>query len=226
MYRIYLVEDDETIIGALKRQLERWDYLVRAAEDFGQIAGEYQAFDPHLTLIDISLPFYNGYYWCGEIRKFSKAPIIFISSASDDMNQVMALSMGADDFIAKPFHMEVLTAKVQALLRRSYDFTGDPNILSCGAATLDLKAAALRYGEGLLELSRNELRILELLFERQGEAVSREDLMSRLWETENFIDDNTLTVNVTRLRRKLEGLGLDGFIRTKKGLGYQIGGEA
>lgn len=226
MYRIYLVEDDETITGALKRQLEHWDYLVRTAEDFGQVAAEYQAFDPHLTLIDISLPFYNGYYWCGEIRKFSKAPIIFISSASDDMNQVMALSMGADDFIAKPFHMEVLTAKVQALLRRSYAFIGDPNILSCGAVTLDLKAAALRYGEELLALSRNELRILELLFERQGEAVSREDLMGRLWETENFIDDNTLTVNVTRLRRKLEGLGLDGFIRTKKGLGYQIGGEA
>lgn len=226
MYRIYLVEDDETITRTLQRQLEKWDYLVKPAEDFSRIGEEFKAFSPHLTLMDISLPFYNGYYWCSEIRKFSQSPIVFISSASDDMNLVMALNMGADDFIAKPFHMEVVTAKIGALLRRAYHFGGDPDLLSCGDVALDLKGTALVYGDQRLELSRNEFRILQLLLERQGQPVSRDELIGRLWETENFIDDNTLTVNMTRLRRKLAGVGLSDFIVTKKGFGYQAGGAS
>lgn len=224
MYRIYLVEDDETITQTLRRQLEKWDYLVKPAEDFSRVLEEFKAFGPHLTLMDISLPFYNGYYWCGEIRKISQSPIIFISSAGDDMNLVMALNMGADDFIPKPFHMDVVTAKIGALLRRTYDFGGDPNLLTCGDVALDLKGAALVYGTKRLELSRNEFRILQLLLERQGQPVSRDELIGRLWETENFIDDNTLTVNMTRLRRKLGGIGLGDFVVTKKGFGYEIGG--
>lgn len=222
MYRIYLVEDDETIAGALQRQLEKWGFLVQPAEDFGRIIEEFRAFQPHLVLLDISLPFYDGYYWCGELRRISQTPIIFLSSAGDDLNQVMALSMGADDFIPKPFRMELAVAKIKALLRRTYDFSGDPELLEAGDVALDLRSAELVYGENRLELSRNEFRILQLLMERRGQVVSREALMSRLWETDSFIDDNTLTVNMTRLRRKLADQGLSDFILTKKGMGYLV----
>ena len=222
MYRIYLVEDDETIAGALQRQLEKWGFLVHPAEDFGRITEEFRAFQPHLVLLDISLPFYDGYYWCGELRRISQTPIIFLSSAGDDLNQVMALSMGADDFIPKPFRMELAVAKIKALLRRAYDFAGDPELLEVGDVALDLRSAELVYGGNRLELSRNEFRILQLLMERRGQVVSREALMSRLWETDSFIDDNTLTVNMTRLRRKLADQGISDFILTKKGMGYLV----
>ena len=163
-------------------------------------------------LLDIYLPFFNGYHWCTEIRKISQVPIIFLSSASDNMNIVMAMNMGGDDFIAKPFDLEVLTAKVQALLRRTYDFAADTGRLD----------ATLSYGEERLDLSRNEYRILQVLLENRGRTVSRETLMQKLWETDSFVDENTLSVNMNRLRRKLDGMGLEGFIRTKKGLGYLV----
>ncbi len=220
--RIYLVEDDAVIAGAVARHMEAWGCRVKAAEDFSNILEEFRSFAPQLVLLDIYLPFFNGYHWCTEIRKISRVPIIFLSSASDNMNIVMAMNMGGDDFIAKPFDLEVLTAKVQALLRRSYDFAADPGRLEHRGAVLDLRDATLSYGEEKLDLSRNEYRILQVLLENRGRTVSREALMQKLWETDSFVDENTLSVNMNRLRRKLDGMGLEGFIRTKKGLGYLV----
>lgn len=221
-YRIMIVEDDAAITGVLERQLAKWGCGVRAVTDFNGVLELFQSYRPHLVLLDISLPFFDGYYWCGEIRKISKTPIIFISSAGDDMNLVMALSLGADDFIAKPFRLEVVTARVQALLRRTYAFGGEPERLTRGGATLNLADATLDYGGAAVDLTKNEFKILQVLMSRHGATVSRETLMERLWETDCFIDDNTLTVNITRLRRKLEGAGLRDFIVTKKGMGYRI----
>ncbi len=220
MYSIMIVEDDEVISQVLSRQLRRWGYQVQAAEDFETVLEQFQALEPDLVLLDISLPFFNGYHWCTEIRKFSKVPILFISSAKDNMSMVMALSMGADDFIAKPFDLDVAVAKVQALLRRAYDFGPQASKLEYRGAELSLGDATLSYKGQALELSKNEFKILQILLENQGHVVSREGIIRQLWQNESFIDDNTLTVNVTRLRKKLEDAGLSGWIITKKGLGY------
>lgn len=222
MYRILIVEDDATIVEVLERQLGGWHYIVRSVRHFDKVMEEFGAFEPHLILLDITLPFYNGYYWCTEIRKKSRVPIVFISSAGDDMSLVTAIHMGADDFIPKPFRMDVAVAKIQAILRRTYDFGTDPQALSHRGVTLYLQDATLQVGEKRVELSKNEFRILQVLLENKGRTVSREELMQRLWETESFIDDNTLTVNVTRLRKRLESVGVTDFIRTKKGLGYIV----
>ena len=222
MYRVFVVEDDPVICGAICANMDSWGFEARAAEDFGNVMAEFAAFDPQLVLLDISLPRYSGYHWCAEIRKVSKVPVMFISSASDKMNIVMAMNMGADDFIAKPFDLEVLTAKVQALLRRAYDFAGTGKVLECSGAVLDLNAGTLSYGSELVQLSKNELRILQALMEKHGSVVTRDELMLRLWQTDSFVDENTLTVNVTRLRRRLEGIGLGELIKTRKGLGYVI----
>ena len=220
--KIYLVEDDAVIAAAVARHMEAWGCQVRIAQDFSNILEEFRVFGPQLVLLDIYLPFFNGYHWCTEIRKISQVPIIFLSSASDNMNIVMAMNMGGDDFIAKPFDLEVLTAKVQALLRRTYDFAADTGRLEHRGAVLNLRDATLSYGEEKLDLSRNEYRILRVLLENRGRTVSREALMQKLWETDSFVDENTLSVNMNRLRRKLDGMGLEGFIRTKKGLGYLV----
>ena len=220
--KIYLVEDDAVIAAAVARHMEAWGCQVRIAQDFSNILEEFRTFGPQLVLLDIYLPFFNGYHWCTEIRKISQVPIIFLSSASDNMNIVMAMNMGGDDFIAKPFDLEVLTAKVQALLRRTYDFAADTGRLEHRGAVLNLRDATLSYGEEKLDLSRNEYRILQVLLENRGRTVSRETLMQKLWETDSFVDENTLSVNMNRLRRKLDGMGLEGFIRTKKGLGYLV----
>ena len=222
MYKIFLIEDDEAIAGALMARLTAWGWEARKARDFTRVLEELREFEPHLVLLDIGLPFRNGYHWCTEIRRFSKVPVIFLSSASDNMNIVMAMSMGGDDFIPKPFDLDVLTAKIQALLRRTYDFGAAAPLLECGGAVLDTGDNTLRYQGRKLELTRNEYRILQVLLEQKGRTVSRDTLMRKLWETDSFVDENTLTVNMTRLRRKLEGLGLTDFIRTKKGLGYLL----
>ena len=219
--KIFLVEDDAVIAAAIKKHLAGWGYEVRCAGDFQHVMEAFDAFQPHLVLLDISLPFFNGYHWCGEIRKVSKAPLLFLSSAADNMNVVMAVSMGGDDFVPKPFDLEVLTAKIQALLRRSYDFAAAP-VLSRGGVTLDLSAAVVECGGKKLDLSRNEFRILQVLMENASRAVSRETLMLRLWETDSFVDENTLSVNINRLRRKLSGIGLTDFVKTKKGFGYLV----
>ncbi len=222
MYRIFVVEDDPVICRSVCANMASWGFEARAAEDFGNIMAEFAAFDPQLVLLDISLPRYSGYHWCAEIRKVSKVPVMFISSASDNMNIVMAMNMGADDFIAKPFDLEVLTAKVQALLRRAYDFAGTGKVLECSGAVLDLNAGTLSYGSEQVQLTKNELRIMQALMEKHGSVVTRDELMLRLWQTDSFVDENTLTVNVTRLRRRLEGIGLGELIKTRKGLGYVI----
>lgn len=220
MYRIFIVEDDAIIAREMKQHLETWGNEIAIAAKFADLMPELIAFDPQLVLMDIKLPYFNGYHWCSEIRKISKVPVIFLSSASDTMDIIMAISMGGDDFIAKPFDLHVLTAKVQALLRRTYDFAGTATLLEHKGAMLNLSNASLTYHKQQIELTKNELRILQLLWEHKGKAVSREALMTHLWETDSYIDDNTLTVNITRLRRKLEGIGLADLISTKKGLGY------
>lgn len=220
--KVFIVEDDQVIAAAVAEQLAAWGYEVLRAGDFRNVLGEFADFDPQLVLLDIGLPFYNGYHWCSQIRRQSRVPIIFISSASDNMNIVMAMNMGADDFIAKPFDLNVLMAKVQALLRRTYDFGGSSRLIQHKGAVLNLDDGSLSVEDKKLELTKNEFRILQVLMENKGRAVSRDTLMQRLWETDSFVDENTLTVNVARLRRKLESCGLEGFILTKKGQGYMV----
>ncbi len=222
MYRIFIVEDDAVIAQALAGALTQWGYEVKTAENFQNITEEFTLFQPHLVLMDIGLPFFNGYHWCSEIRRRSKTPIVFISSASDNMNIVMAINMGGDDFITKPFDLNVAVAKVQAMLRRTYDFQGQTNVLEHRGAILNLGDATLEYQGKKIDLTKNEFKILQLLLENKGHTVERDAIMQRLWESESFIDDNTLSVNMTRLRRKLEDLGLGQFILTKKGVGYLI----
>ena len=223
MYRILIVEDDPVIAGAVCERLESWGLETRRARDYGAVMEEFAAFGPQLVLLDVSLPRYSGYHWCAEIRKVSKVPVMFISSAAEKMNIVMAMNMGADDFVAKPFDLDVLMAKVQALLRRSYDFGAPSRLLDCGGgALLDPASGTVTAGGVRLELTKNELRILQALAEKRGSVVTREELMLRLWQTDSFVDENTLTVNVTRLRRRLAELGLGELIKTRKGLGYII----
>ena len=223
MYRVLIVEDDRSIAQSVREAAAAWGFDARCAENFRDVAGEFAAFAPHLVLMDIGLPFFDGYYWCREIRRASSVPIIFLSSASENMNIVMAMNMGGDDFIAKPFDLSVLIAKMQALLRRAYDFTPAAPELEHRGARLDTGAQALVYGGEKISLSKNEYRILFSLMEAGGKVVSREKLMEKLWETDSFVDENTLTVNVNRLRKKLDAAGLPGFITTKFGVGYQVG---
>ena len=222
MYKLFIIEDDAGIADAIRRQAELWGLEVRCVQDFRNVLGEFAAFEPHIVLLDITLPFFNGYHWCGELRRHSSVPIIFISSASDNMNLVMAMNMGADDFIAKPFDQGVLIAKVQAMLRRAYDFAGHMPVLECRGAFLNLENNTLQYGDAVIELTKNEHRILSLLMENKGAIVSRERLMDALLESDCYVDDNTLSVNVNRLRKKLEASGLENFIGTKFGVGYFI----
>ena len=223
MYRLWIVEDDKGIAEAIKVQAEQWDMQVRCVQDFRNVMTEFAEFDPHIVLLDISLPFFNGYHWCSEIRKVSKVPIIFISSASDNLNMVMAMNLGADDFIAKPFDQSVLMAKLQALLRRTYDFGAAQPVLEHKGALLGTGDSTLTYNGEKISLSKNEFRILSVLLKNKGKVVSREKLMQALWETDSFVDENTLSVNVNRLRKRLGAAGLDDFITTKFGVGYLIG---
>lgn len=222
-YRLFIVEDDPGIARAVKEQAELWDLEPRCAADFRRVLDEFSAFQPHIVLLDVKLPCFDGYHWCREIRRVSQAPILFLSSASDGMNQVMAMSLGADDFLPKPFSQEVLIAKLHALLRRSYDYSAAPPLLEHRGAALDTGAQLLRCPGGPVPLTKNECRILLCLLEHRGKTVSREKLMERLWENDAFIDDNTLTVNVARLRKKLDAAGLSGFIETRIGTGYALG---
>lgn len=222
MYKILIVEDDSTISEQIGKYLNRWGYETACAEDFENVLQQFISFDPQLVLLDIGLPFYNGYYWCSEIRKISQIPVVFISSASDNMNIVMAMNMGGDDFIMKPFDLEVLLAKVQAILRRTYSFQKQSSVMEYGNVILNLTDMSLLYQGTRVELSKNEFRILQILYEHAGNTVSRENIMKRLWDNECFVDDNTLTVNMNRLRKKLEEMGIHDFILTKKGVGYQL----
>lgn len=222
MYRIFIVEDDTIIANALSAHLSKWDYDIKCAGDFKNIMEGFASFDPQIVLLDIMLPFFNGFHWCQEIRKVSKVPIIFLSSAGDNMNIVMAMNMGGDEFIEKPFDLNVVTAKIQAVLRRAYSFQGGSQVMEYKGLLLNLGDASAAYKEQRLALTKNEFRILQILLENSGKIVSRDTIITGLWESDEFIDDNTLTVNVSRLRKKMEELGLFGFIKTKKGIGYII----
>lgn len=223
MYRILIVEDDAGIAGAIREQLEMYQMQAQCVTDFRNVLGDFAAFQPHLVLLDIKLPCFHGYHWCSEIRKASKVPMIFISSASDSMNIVTAMNMGADDFIAKPFDQNVLMAKVQALLRRTYDFGASVSVLEHRGALLNTEDGTLSYQDAKIPLTKNEFRILLTLMRAKGKIVSRERLMEALWETDDFVDEAALTVNVGRLRKKLDTAGLSDFIATKHGVGYLIG---
>lgn len=222
MYRILIVEDDDVISDAILKSLISWGFEAKPVSDFRNVLTEFKSFEPQLVLMDISLPFFNGYHWCSEIRKISSVPVIFISSAADNMNIIMAVNMGGDDFIAKPFDLDVLLAKVQAMIRRAYGFSKTSEAIDIGGAMLNTDDATLIKDGQKIELTKNEYRILQVLAENKGKVISRETIMTRLWETDSFIDDNTLTVNVTRLRRKLLRNGLDDIIKTKKGIGYLV----
>lgn len=222
MYRILIVEDDMTIAKVLTAHLEKWGYETRCAENFKNIMNDFLDFEPQLLMLDIGLPFFNGFHWCQEIRKVSQVPIMFLSSLDDNMNIVMAMNMGGDEFIEKPFDLNVVTAKVQALLRRTYAFQGSSNLLEHDGIMLNLGDATVLYQDQKVELTKNEFRILQILFERAGKIVSRDEIIERLWDSDEFIDDNTLTVNVARLRKKLESIGRKDMIRTKKGIGYMV----
>ena len=222
MNKILLVEDDEVIRQQVKKMLEQWGYEVVLVEDFMEVLSIFVKVEPHLVLMDIGLPLFNGYHWCQEIRKVSKVPIMFLSSRDQAMDIVMAINMGGDDFVTKPFDQNVLLAKIQGLLRRSYEFGKDQSLLEYMGVILNLKAMDLVYQGEVVSLTKNEFQILQVLFERSGNIVSREDLMKELWNSDFFIDDNTLSVNVARLRKKLEAVGLKDFIETKKGVGYGL----
>ena len=223
MYRVFIVEDDPIIARTVRQGLLQWGYDVRCAEDFSRVTQEFAAFDPQLVLLDVSLPFFNGYHWCGEIRRLSKVPVMFLSSAADNLNIVMAMNMGGDDFIPKPFDLQVLVAKVQALLRRTYDFSAPAHLIACGDGSLNLESGQLTYAGATVELTRNEFRVLHLLMENKGAIISRQELMMELWQSDAFIDDNTLTVNVNRLRKSLASIGVpDGFLATRRGQGYLV----
>ena len=221
-HRIMIVEDDPVIAGAMSKFIAGWGHQVHIAENLRDIMPEFQEFQPQLMLLDISLPFFDGYHWCQEIRKTSQIPVIFISSASENLNIIMAINMGGDDFIAKPFDLSILMAKIQALLRRSYDFSGTSMQPQAHGAVLNTGDASLSFQGQRIELTKNEYRILEALMARTGTVVSRDTLMEKLWETDSYVDENTLTVNIGRLRKKLTAAGLPDFIVTKKGMGYLI----
>lgn len=222
MYKILIVEDDNGIAEGVASQLKTWGHDTRCVTDFANVMKEFSEYEPHMVLLDIGLPFFNGYHWCGEIRKVSKVPIIFLSSTAENMNIVMAVNMGADDFIAKPFDVNVLVAKVGALLRRTYDFGESSPVIECNGAMLNTGDQTFSYNGENISLTKNEYRIISSLMQNKGKIVSREHLMELLWESDCFVDENTLTVNVNRLRKKLDSAGLEGFITTKFGQGYII----
>ena len=222
-YRILIVEDEAGIAEAVQARMARWGLKAEIVTDFRKVMDDFERIRPHLVLMDISLPYMNGYHWCTEIRRASSVPVIFVSSAADNMNIIMAVNMGADDFIAKPFDPDVLIAKVQALLRRSYDYASAAPVLEHRGAVLNTGDNSLTWNGEKLDLSRNEYRILLTLMQEKGKIVSREKLMEALWQTDSFVDENTLTVNVGRLRRKLDAAGLKDFIVTKHGEGYLVG---
>ena len=220
MYKIFVVEDDKGIADGICTCLGNWGMEGRKVSDFMKVPEEIREYEPHLIIMDITLPYMGGYHWCSEIRKTSNVPIIFISSATDNMNIVMAINMGADDYIAKPFDQSVLVAKVTALLRRTYDFSQTSGVLEVAGAVLNTNNNKLSYNGSEIELARNEYKILLTLMQNKNKVVSREKLMEALWETDCYVDENTLTVNVGRLRKSLESIGLKDLIKTRFGVGY------
>ena len=222
MYKVLIVEDDTAIAGLLEDSLKKWGLDSAKVIDFMNVIDHVVQYQPHLVLLDISLPYFNGYYWCNEIRKLSNVPIVFLTSHTEKMDLIMAMNMGADDYITKPFSVDILVAKLQAILRRTYQYYSDIAVLSAGNVILNLNDTTISYDNKKLELTKNEYKIMQCLIENKNCVVSREQLMKKLWDSDSFIDDNTLTVNVNRIRKKLEENGIAEFIITKKGIGYMV----
>ncbi len=222
MYKILMIEDDFSLANVMKKQIELWGNEVMCITDFRNVVPAFIEYDPHLVLLDIMLPFFNGYHWCTEIRKISNVPIMFLSSASDNMNIIMAMNMGGDDFISKPVDLGVMISKIQAVLRRTYDMGDKISVLEHKGAVLNLNDTSLTFQGERIELTKNDFRILQTLLENKGKVVSRDTLMTKLWQIDAYVEENTLTVNVNRLRKKLENAGLHDFITTKIGCGYII----
>lgn len=222
MLKILIIEDDKSIDSILSDELNQWGYQTKSIEDFSTVYETFEKFEPNLVLMDISLPYYNGFYWTQRIRQKSNVPIVFISSHSESMDMVQAIQFGADDYITKPIDITVTIAKIQAILRRTYDYALDSDKLAYGELTLNLSSAKLEGEEFSLSLTRTELLILDILFNMKGQIAKRENIINHCWQGDDFIDDNTLAVNMTRLRKKLAGVGLDEFIQTKKGIGYYL----
>ena len=222
MYKILIVEDDGVIASAVAAHLHSWGWETSCVVDFQHVMEAFAAFSPHLVLLDITLPFFNGYHWCQEIRRVSQVPILFLSSAAENINIVMAINMGADDFIAKPFDLSVLLAKVQAALRRAYDYQGQSHLLEHNGALFSSLECSVTYEGKKVELTKNETRMMQVLLENKPNVVSRDTLMAALWACDSYVDENALYVNITRLRKKLERIGLREFIQTKKGIGYMV----
>ncbi|QQE46462.1 Glycopeptide resistance-associated protein R [Peptoniphilus harei] len=220
-WKIFLVEDDKVIAEEIKRHLEFWNYEIKIAEDFQNIFDEFKNFHPDLVLMDVTLPFYNGYHWCKIIRKNSKVPILFISAADENLNLIMAMDLGADDYLTKPFELDLLQIKIRALLRRAYEYIETRNILYKDIS-LDCDKMIISRENKEIELTKNEFKILEILLEKPGKVVNRDEIIDKIWQSDSYIDDNTLTVNVMRLRKKLEDINIFDLIKTKKGVGYYV----
>ncbi|WP_411355475.1 response regulator transcription factor [Peptoniphilus harei] len=220
-WKIFLVEDDKVIAEEIKRHLEFWNYEIKIAEDFQSIFDEFKNFHPDLVLMDVTLPFYNGYHWCKIIRKNSKVPILFISAADENLNLIMAMDLGADDYLTKPFELDLLQIKIRALLRRAYEYIETRNILYKDIS-LDCDKMIISRENKEIELTKNEFKILEILLEKPGKVVNRDEIIDKIWQSDSYIDDNTLTVNVMRLRKKLEDINIFDLIKTKKGVGYYV----
>lgn len=221
--KVLLVEDEPTIRETVADELRKWGFEVWASTNFEHILNDFLAQSPQLVLLDINLPHFDGFYWCRKIREVSKVPIIFLSSRDNPMDMVMAMNMGGDDFMQKPFYTDVLIAKIQALMRRTYSYTQtETNVVEYEGVVLNLQSGEVTYHNQILELTKNEFKILQILMQNIGSIVSRDNIMRKLWENESFVDDNTLTVNVARVRKKLAELGKEEFIHTKKGQGYII----
>ncbi|WP_265938525.1 response regulator transcription factor [Bacillus thuringiensis] len=221
--KVLLVEDEPTIRETVADELGKWGFEVWASTNFEHILNDFLAQSPQLVLLDINLPYFDGFYWCRKIREVSKVPIIFLSSRDNPMDMVMAMNMGGDDFMQKPFYTDVLVAKIQALMRRTYSYTQtETNVVEYEGVVLNLQSGEVTYYNQILELTKNEFKILQILMQNIGSIVSRDNIMRKLWENESFVDDNTLTVNVARVRKKLAELGKEEFIHTKKGQGYII----
>ena len=220
-WKIFLVEDDKVIAEEIKRHLKFWNYEIKIAEDFQNIFDDFKNFRPDLVLMDVSLPFYNGYHWCKIIRENSKVPILFISAADENLNLIMAMDLGADDYLTKPFELELLQIKIRALLRRAYEYVETKNIFYKDIR-LNCDSMIISRENKEIELTKNEFKILEILLEKPGKVVNRDEIIDKIWQTDSYIDDNTLTVNVMRLRKKLEGINIFELIKTKKGVGYYV----
>ena len=222
MKKVLIIEDDLDLALEMKRTLEHWQFDVRLTKAFNQIIETFLEYEPMIIILDINLPFFDGFYWCKKIRQISTVPIIFLSSRDSNLDLMMAIHHGGDDYLTKPISSDILVTKINAIMRRTYDYVSNSNLVYLDNLVVDFEKGTLKHNNKTLELTKNEMRILTTLIKQKGKIVTREQLMINLWNDDEFISDNTLTVNVNRLRARLKEIGIDDFIQTKKGIGYLI----